>query len=57
MSNDPDVVDESGNVEIGESGNSLNVEVNERTAEVFALPQDREPTQTRLKPLEANLFE
>ena len=57
MSNDSDVVDESGNVEIGESGNSLNVEVNERTAEVFAFPQDREPTQTRLKPLEANLFE
>ena len=51
MSNDPDVVDESGNVIVGKSCHPLNVEAGERTAEVFAFPQDREPTQTRLKAL------
>jgi hypothetical protein len=57
MSNDPDVVDESGNVIVGKSCHPLNVEACERTAEVFAFPQDREPTQTRLKALEADFFE
>lgn len=57
MPNDSRVEQETPNVVVGVLGNDFNVEFGERTTKVVALPQDGEPAQTRLKTLEADLFE
>ncbi len=57
MAHDPRVLHQSLDIAFVEAGNLVEIEAGERRAKIVALHQDGAPAETRLKALEAELFE
>jgi hypothetical protein len=56
MADDAGVAEEAGDVAVVEGGHLLRLESGEGLPEPVALPEDRQPGQTRLEPFQAELL-
>lgn len=57
MPDDAGITEQSKHVRLTEVSDALDIEVGECSPKILAFSQNREPTQTRLKTLKADLLE
>src|SRR5919108_5583211 len=57
VTDDPGVTQETIDVALAETRHALRIEIGERNAKCIALPQDRQPRESRLKAFEAEPLE